>query len=76
MRQGGFKPKSHSSGTYWVRANANTGNENSKEVETLDDYASPYALKVARNIGRIIGVVISAFLIWIGFKNKITGSED
>ena len=25
MRQGGMKPKSHSSGVYWVRANANTG---------------------------------------------------
>ena len=24
MRQGGMKPKSHSSGTYWIRANANT----------------------------------------------------
>ena len=23
MRQAGLKPKSHSSGTYWVRANAN-----------------------------------------------------
>ena len=25
MRQGVMKPKSHSSGVYWVRANANTG---------------------------------------------------
>ena len=25
MRQAGLKPKSHSSGTYWVRANANNG---------------------------------------------------
>ena len=25
MRQGGMKPKSHSSGVYWVRANANSG---------------------------------------------------
>jgi|OM-RGC.v1.036115038 negative regulator of replication initiation len=24
MRQAGLKPKSHSSGTYWIRANANT----------------------------------------------------
>ena len=28
MRQGGMKPKNHSSGTYWVRANANTGTGN------------------------------------------------
>ena len=25
MRQAGMKPKSHSSGTYWVRANAKNG---------------------------------------------------
>ena len=25
MRQGGLKPKSHSSGVYWTRANSNTG---------------------------------------------------
>jgi hypothetical protein len=30
MRQGGLKPKSHSSGVYWVRANANTGGGGSK----------------------------------------------
>jgi hypothetical protein len=30
MRQGGLKPKSHSSGVYWVRANANSGNGSSK----------------------------------------------
>ena len=28
MRQGGFKPKNHNSGVYWVRANA--GNNSSK----------------------------------------------
>ena len=27
MRQGGMKPKNHSSGVYWVRANANTGGQ-------------------------------------------------
>lgn len=31
MRQGGMKPKSHSSGVYWVRANANSGGGKSKE---------------------------------------------
>lgn len=33
MRQGGLKPKSHSSGIYWVRANANTGGSKS-DVES------------------------------------------
>ena len=29
MRQGGMKPKSHSSGTYWIRANARGGGSSS-----------------------------------------------
>ena len=31
MRQGGFKPKGHNSGTYWVRANANSGGGKKKK---------------------------------------------
>jgi hypothetical protein len=31
MRQGGMKPKGHSSGTYWVRANAKTGGSKKKK---------------------------------------------
>ena len=27
MRQGGMVPKNHDSGVYWVRANANSGNQ-------------------------------------------------
>ena len=34
MRQGGYKPKNHNSGVYWVRANANTGG---KKAEQQDD---------------------------------------
>jgi hypothetical protein len=30
MRQGGFKPKSHKSGTYWIRANAKGGGKKKK----------------------------------------------
>ena len=33
MRQGGMKPKSHSSGTYWIRANARGGGGSSSTVE-------------------------------------------
>jgi len=32
MRQGGYKPKGHNSGTYWVRANANTGGGKKKKI--------------------------------------------
>ena len=40
MRQAGMKPKSHSSGTYWIRANANTSTpKSSEEVDTLDNFS-------------------------------------
>ena len=32
MRQGGFKPKSHKSGAYWIRANAQTGGGKKKKA--------------------------------------------
>jgi len=31
MRQGGYVPKNHNSGVYWVRANANSGNTQMEE---------------------------------------------
>ena len=31
MRQAGLKPKSHKSGVYWVRANANSGKQKQKK---------------------------------------------
>jgi hypothetical protein len=36
MRQGGFKPKSHDSGVYWIRANAssNGGKDNPTSIST------------------------------------------
>ena len=34
MRQAGLKPKSHSSGTYWVRANASNKRGKGTEEET------------------------------------------
>ena len=39
MRQAGMNPKSHSSGTYWIRANANTGTPKSSGVSTLDTFS-------------------------------------
>ena len=41
MRQGGMKPKSHSSGTYWVRANANSG-----KISSDDDKGEPSLKKI------------------------------
>ena len=34
MRQAGMKPKSHSSGTYWVRANAKNGGGKTENKST------------------------------------------
>ncbi len=34
MRQGGFVPKNHDSGVYWVRANAGSGGENKEKEGT------------------------------------------
>ena len=35
MRQAGMKPKSHASGTYWVRANAKGGGGGNKEKKQI-----------------------------------------
>jgi len=35
MRQGGFKPKNHNSGVYWIRANAGTSNQNTEKDNSL-----------------------------------------
>ena len=34
MRQGGFKPKNHNSGIYWVRANSGGNGEDNSERES------------------------------------------
>ena len=36
MRQAGMKPKSHSSGTYWVRANAKNGGSKTEVSPAFD----------------------------------------
>ena len=33
MRQGGFKPKSHNSGVYWIRANSGGSSSNRSEAK-------------------------------------------
>ena len=37
MRQGGLRPKNHNSGTYWIRANANTGGRKRKQEDAYND---------------------------------------
>ncbi len=72
MRQGGMKPKSHSNGTYWVRANAKNGNDaNSKKkkqvgVDTNGDGIVNKWDAIDRNVtiwARLGGIVIALVLV-------------
>ena len=59
MRQAGLKPKSHSSGTYWIRANANRSINKGDGVNVRFDEKSA----VAHAIEWIIGVLIILFVL-------------
>ena len=75
MRQGGYKPKGHNSGTYWVRANAQNGGgkkkKNLKIEEELDgDYNGDGIVNkwdaIDRNVtiwARLGGIVIALVLV-------------
>jgi len=63
MRQAGLKPKSHSSGTYWVRANANNGtNSKNKGILVKEDFSLLY--KVIETILAIILILVLIMLFW------------
>jgi hypothetical protein len=70
MRQAGMKPKSHSSGVYWVRANANTGGGDKKtEKHDPNDFDGDGVVSkwesLVRPIGYIAGAIVALFLIII-----------
>ena len=77
MRQAGFKPKGHNSGTYWVRANAETGGGKSRHKmgepetlqDTLDDFTSERTSLWVKISAYVIGLGIAIFLIVIGIQN-------
>ena len=54
MRQGGMKPKNHSSGIYWVRANANTDGK--------EDYTPEPSLKKIFIIIFAVMFIVSALV--------------
>ena len=63
MRQGGFKPKSHSSGTYWVRADAKNGgkSKHGKDIEGDIDGDGIVDIwdertTIAKTVGAIVGI--------------------
>ena len=77
MRQGGMKPKGHSSGTYWVRANANSGGSKTKAGEkqvsefthTIENMTSDRTTRIAKYSGYGVGLFIAIFLLIVGFSN-------
>ena len=79
MRQGGFKPKGHNSGTYWVRANANSGGGKTKEkmgdkkvsefTHTIENMTSDKTTRIAKNSGYAFGFIIAVFLLIVGVAN-------
>ena len=63
MRQAGLKPKSHSYGTYWIRANANRA-INGGQVITKDCKKT----WVGHTIETIVAVVILVLVV-VGFAS-------
>ena len=75
MRQAGMKPKSHSSGVYWVRANANTGGGGKKtEASDPNDFNNDGVVskweRLVRPIGFVAGAIVALFLVIISLGSK------
>ena len=77
MRQGGFKPKGHNSGTYWVRANANSGGSKTKHSaveetlqDQLDEFTNDTTTRWVKGTSYILGLALAIFLIYIGVTNS------
>jgi hypothetical protein len=65
MRQAGLKPKSHKSGVYWTRANANNGK--GKDNAASDD--ANIGLTVV--IFFVIGVLLPIYTIYWGVTRGV-----
>jgi len=76
MRQAGLKPKSHSSGVYWVRATGSARRGKSKETESEHDEDYHFLDKdkdgivsfweIADPVVTWVGVIfVFGFLIWL-----------
>jgi hypothetical protein len=79
MRQGGMRPKGHNSGTYWVRANANSGGGKTKNSISsnnedfsgvIEGITSDRTTIICKVIGRIVGLILAVFLIFIGITHS------
>ena len=61
MRQGGFVPKNHNSGVYWIRANAGGGGKSSAEENKEEYPVWIYVSAITSGIIFFIGLVIYAY---------------
>jgi hypothetical protein len=68
MRQGGMAPKSHNSGIYWVRANANTGNGKQQSVKQESYEVVGY---IVFALPLIIPILL-IYLLYLGIKKLIS----
>jgi len=70
MRQAGFKPKSHSSGTYWVRANAKNGEGKTKHGDDIEGDVDgdgvvdvwDHRTSIAKVVGAFIGIGLAILI--------------
>jgi len=74
MRQGGMKPKSHSSGVYWVRANARNGGGKKTEAHDPNDFNNDGVVSKWESLIRpwsfAVGAVVALFLIIVSLVTK------
>ena len=64
MRQGGMKPKSHSSGVYWVRANANSGGGRKSEISEGEVQEGGMAGGIVVFLA-IVTIISAYFIAWL-----------
>ena len=70
MRQAGFKPKGHNSGTYWVRANAQTGGGKTKQGQNIEGDVDGDGVvdvwdrrtSIAKAVGAFIGIGLAILI--------------
>ena len=74
MRQAGLKPKSHSSGVYWVRANAKNGGGGNETIAGRDKWTDGNPYNIISPKQKIIafmicfwGLILSIVLSFIFF---------
>jgi hypothetical protein len=74
MRQGGLKPKSHSSGVYWVRANAQSGGRKQPTGPPAESNSVVIIFLVLLMLPLLPLVLIAVFIDWVIKITKKSGT--